>query len=89
MEHPGTYNGEPTFKWQCLALDRADGQVKPYLMPNVVYEQVEALQMNPDYRFDEVPMPYDLTLNVKGVKTLRPNTRSSRPDRTDRSRSRN
>ena len=32
---------------------------------------------------------YDLTLNVKGVKTLRPNKRSSRPDRTDRLRSRN
>jgi hypothetical protein len=69
LEHPGSYNGKPTFKWLCLVLDRADGAVKPYFMPNTVYEEIEALQMNPDYTFDEVPMPYDLTLNIKGVKT--------------------
>lgn len=69
LEHPGNYNGKPTFKWLCLVLDKADGQVKPYFMPNTVYEEIEALQLNPDYAFDEVPMPYDLTLNIKGVKT--------------------
>ncbi len=69
LEHPGTYNGRATFKWLCLVLDRVDGNVKPYFMPNNIYEQIEALQMNPDYAFDEVPMPYDLTLNIKGVKT--------------------
>lgn len=69
LEHPGTYNGKPTFKWLCLVLDRADGVVKPYFMPNTVFEEIEALQLNPDYAFDEVPMPYDLTLNIKGVKT--------------------
>ena len=69
LEHPGTYNGKATFKWLCLVLDRADGVVKPYFMPNSVYEKIEALQQNPDYAFDEVPMPYDLTLNIRGVKT--------------------
>jgi hypothetical protein len=67
LEHPGSYNGKPTFKWLCLVLDRADGNVKPYFMPNTVYEQIEALQVNPDYAFDEVPMPFDVTLNIKGV----------------------
>src|SRR5687767_14459842 len=27
--------------------------VKPYFMPTAVYEQIEALQLNPDYGFDE------------------------------------
>jgi hypothetical protein len=70
LEHPGTYNGKPTFKWLCLVLDRVDGLIKPYFMPNTVYEQIETLQLNPDYKFDEVPMPYDLTLNIRGVKTM-------------------
>jgi len=61
LEHPGTFNGKPTFKWLCFILDRADGLVKPYFMPNNVFEQIEALQLNPDYAFDEVPMPFDIT----------------------------
>jgi len=67
LEHPGVYNGKKTFKWLCFILDRVDGAVKPYYMPPTVYDQIEALQMNPDYRFDEVPMPYDITINAKGA----------------------
>jgi hypothetical protein len=66
LEHPGSYNGKPTFKWLCLVLDRAEGRVlhaKHGLRAN------QALQMNLDYRFDQVPMPYDRTLNIKSVKT--------------------
>ena len=43
--------------------------MKPYFRPVKVYRQIEALQENPDYRFDEVPMPYDLTLNAKAAGT--------------------
>jgi hypothetical protein len=70
LEHPGSFNGKPTFKWLCLILDRTDGQVKPYFMPNAVYEQIEALQLTPGWAFDEVPMPYDITLNVKNAGKL-------------------
>lgn len=69
LEHPGVYKDKPTFKWLCRVLDRVDGLVKPYFMPNRVYEQFEALQDNPDYAFDEVPMPFDVTLNAKGAGT--------------------
>jgi hypothetical protein len=48
-------------------LDRLDGAVKPYFMPNTVFEQIEALQVNPDYAFDEVPMLFDVTLNATGA----------------------
>lgn len=67
LEHPGVYNGKPTFKWFRLILDRVDGMVKRYFMPNAVFEQIEALQLNPDYKFEEVPMPYDFTVNAKGA----------------------
>jgi hypothetical protein len=70
LEHPGSFNGKKTFKWLCFILDRVDGEVKPYFMPPNVYDQIENLQTSPDYSFDEVPMPYDITLNVKNAGKL-------------------
>ena len=67
LEHPGAYNGKPNFKWLCLVLDRTDGAIRPYFMPNTIYEEIEALQLNPDYKFEDVPMPDHLTLNIKNV----------------------
>jgi hypothetical protein len=69
LEHRGSFNGKPTFKWFCFVLDRADGLVKQYFMPHTVYEQIAALQVTPGYEFASVPMPYDLILNVKGAGT--------------------
>ena len=31
-------------------------------MPHTIYKQIEGLQTNPDYAFDAVPMPYDITV---------------------------
>ena len=39
-------------------------------MPNTVYKDIEKLQKNPDYGFDEVPMPYDITIVAAGAGTL-------------------
>jgi hypothetical protein len=69
IEHPGEYGGKPTFKWLCYVLDRKDGKIKPFFMANTIYKLVEALQLNPDYAFDEVPMPYDITVNARGAGT--------------------
>jgi hypothetical protein len=66
LAHPGEYQGRSNFKWLCYVLDRTDGKVKVHFMPHSVYKQIEALQVNPDYTFEEVPMPYDLT--VRAVK---------------------
>lgn len=67
LEHPGEYQGKPTFKWLCYVLDRRDGRVKPFFMPHTIYKQIEALQLDPEYAFDEVPMPYDITIKAKNA----------------------
>lgn len=69
LEHPGEYNGKPTFKWLCYILDRKDGRIKPFFMAHTIYKQIEALQRDSDYAFDEVPMPYDITINAAGAGT--------------------
>lgn len=69
LEHPGEYQGKPTFKWLCYVLDRRDGKIKPFFMAHTIYKAIEALQMNEDYKFEEVPMPYDVTINAKGAGT--------------------
>jgi hypothetical protein len=69
LEHPGEYKGTPTFKWLCYVIDRKDGKIKPFFMPHTIYKHIEALQQNPEYVFDEVPMPYDVTIIAKGAGT--------------------
>lgn len=69
LPHPGEYQGRKTFKWLCYVIDRLDGKVKPLFMPHVIYKQIEALQMDDEYAFAEVPMPYDLTINAKNAGT--------------------
>lgn len=67
LEHPGEYQGKPTFKWLCYILDRKDGRIKPFFMAHTIYKQIEALQFDPEYRFDEVPMPYDINIKAKNA----------------------
>jgi len=69
LPHAGVYKDKPTFKWLCHILDRKDGKVKPYFMPVTVYKGIEALQLNDDYKFDNVPMPYDINLKADGAGT--------------------
>lgn len=65
--HQGEFNGTPTFKFVCWILDRSDGKVKLYFMPVTVLDAIGALQMNPEYAFEDVPMPYDVTINAKNA----------------------
>jgi hypothetical protein len=67
LPHQGEYNGVPNFKWLCYVLDRRDGGLKAFFMAHKIYKQIEALQVNPDYAFSDVPMPYDLTISVKNA----------------------
>jgi hypothetical protein len=69
LKHAETYQGEPRFKWLVYVLDRADGQVKPYFMPHSIMKMIKALQETDDYAFDEIPMPFDITINAKGAGT--------------------
>jgi hypothetical protein len=69
LPHAGQFKGESNFKWLCYVLDRRDGKVKPLFMPHTIYKQIVALQTNEDYAFQDVPMPYDLTVNAIGAGT--------------------
>jgi hypothetical protein len=69
LPHKGMYQGRPNFKWLCYVIDRADGKVKPFFMSHTIYKQIESLQMDPDYGFEDVPMPYDVNVNAKGAGT--------------------
>lgn len=69
LPHQGEYQGKKNFKWLCYILDRTDAKVKPFFMPHTIYKQIEALQINEDYAFEDVPMPYDLTIHAKGAGT--------------------
>lgn len=69
VPYSSTYMGNPTFKFVCHILDRTDGKVKLYFMPVTVFKAIEALQTDPDYMFETVPMPYDITINAKNAGT--------------------
>src|SRR6185369_5428741 len=67
VPYQGEYNGQPTFKFVAWILDRADGKIKPYYVPKTIVDEIGALQANPEYAFEDVPMPYDLTINVENA----------------------
>lgn len=69
LPHTSYYQGSRRFQWLGYILDRKDGQVKTWFMPNSIHKHIEAIQQDPDWAFDEVPMPYDITVNAKGAGT--------------------
>ena len=69
LPHAGDYQGRPTFKWLLYVIDRADGAVKPYFMPNVVFGMLENLQSDEEFSFEGMPMPYDVVINAKAAGT--------------------
>ena len=64
LPHEGEYKGTKNFKWLCYVLDRVDGKVKPFFMPHTIYKQIAEFQRSDEYAFDDVPMPYDLTITA-------------------------
>jgi len=64
LPHASDYQGKPTFKWLCQVIDRRDGKLKPYFMPDKVYKGIMNLQLDEEYSFDGVPMPYDLNIQT-------------------------
>lgn len=70
LPHNDVYQGKKNFKWLCYVVDRRDGKLKPFFMPHKIYKQIEALQINEDYAFSDVPMPYDLTVNAVKAGTM-------------------
>ena len=46
-------------------LDRKDGKVRQAEFPYSVHREIGTLQENPDYAFDDIPMPYDIRITLK------------------------
>jgi hypothetical protein len=69
LPHTSVFDGRKNFKWLCYILDRRDGEVKAFFMPHKVYKAIEALQLDPEYAFEEVPMPYDINIKAKWAGT--------------------
>lgn len=69
LPHTSTFDGKKNFKWLCYILDRRDGEIKAFFMPHMIYKNIEALQLSPDYAFEDVPMPYDITVHAKKAGT--------------------
>lgn len=69
LPHNDTFKGKPNFKWLTRIIDRRDGKVKAFFMGHTVYKQLVALQQDPEYAFDELPMPYDINVNAENAGT--------------------
>ena len=65
LPHQSEYKGQNTFKWLCQVIDLTDGKVKPYFMPDRIYQNIMSLQLDEDYAFDEVPMPYNINIRAE------------------------
>ena len=69
LPHQSEYKGQNTFKWLCQVIDLTDGKVKPYFMPDRIYQNIMSLQLDEDYAFDEVPMPYNINIRAENAGT--------------------
>lgn len=67
IPYKSVFKGQENVKFVCWILDRADGVIKLYFMPQTILDMIGGLQMSDDFAFDEVPMPYDITINAVGA----------------------
>ena len=56
-------------KWMLRVLNYKTNQIELARLPYTIIEQISALQKNEEYAFDEVPMPYDITIVAKNAGT--------------------
>ena len=65
--HGSEYKGSINYKHACYIIDREDGNVKLAFLAKTIISQIAAYQNSEDYGFEDVPMPYDVTINAKGA----------------------
>lgn len=70
LPHNDTFNGQKNFKWLTRIIDRRDGKVKIFFMGHTVYKQLAALQADPEYAFEELPLPFDINVNAENAGTM-------------------
>lgn len=67
--HKDEYQGKISVKFVAWVWDYRSNNVKAYFMPRTIVDAIGALQSNPEYAFDELPMPYDITVNAVNAGT--------------------
>lgn len=68
--HTSEYEKSPARpKWLMWIIDRADNKIKLAKMPYKIVKAIADLQTNEDYSFDEIPMPYDITITATKAGT--------------------
>lgn len=66
----GENDEKASSKWLIWILDRTDNKIKLAKFPYKIIKGIGDLQTNEDYAFEDVPMPYDITINAKNAGTL-------------------
>lgn len=67
---PKTGKVSVTKKFVMFLIDRKDAKVKPYFAPYTVYKQIASLEVSPFYKFEGMPMPYDINIQVENAGTM-------------------
>ena len=57
----------PSIKFVCHVLDMSDNQIKLAQFPLSIFLALRDLQNDPEWSFNELPMPYDITINAEGA----------------------
>ena len=57
----------PAIKFVCHVLDTTDNQIKMAQFPLTIFLALRDLQNDPEWSFNELPMPYDITINAEGA----------------------
>lgn len=73
------YQGRKSTKFVMFVIDRKDGKVKPYFAPYTVYKAIASLEEDPFYKFQGMPMPYDINVKAEnaGTKEVNYNVQAS------------
>ena len=59
----------PSVKFVCHVLDTTDNIIKLAQFPLSIFLALRDLQNDPEWSFNELPMPYDITINAEGAGT--------------------
>lgn len=57
-------------KFVGYVLDRRDATIKPAFLAKTIVDSIADLQLSDDYRFESVPMPYDVNIRAKNAGTI-------------------
>lgn len=64
-DEDGYHPNPSSVRYATYVIDRKDGQIKLATLPFSVMKGVGNLQENPDFAFDDFPMPYDIRITFK------------------------